>query len=81
MPRPITIEIRHDRRETGQIISAVALAPTGRILGVVDLLVPLMPGFKLAGRIGQAGEDAIIGAAKELARRLAEAVETEPQQG
>lgn len=79
--RQITVEVRQARRESGQVISAVALAPSRRILGVVDVVVPLMPGFKIAERVGQEGEDAIIDAAKELARRVAEAVETEPQQG
>jgi hypothetical protein len=79
MPRTITIEIRHGRRESGQVISAVALAPSGRILGVVDVVVPLMPGFKLAERVGKTGEEAIINTATELARLVAEAVETTPE--
>jgi len=76
--RPITVEIRRGKRDSGQTISAVALAPSRRILGVVEVLVPLMPGFSISERVGQNGEDAIIEAAKELARRVAEAVETEP---
>jgi hypothetical protein len=80
--KTITVDVRRGRRESGQVISAVALAPSGRILGIVDVVVPLMPGFKISERVGQAGEDAIISAAKDLALRVAEAVEAEPgQQG
>ena len=72
----ITYTVRRGRREAGQAIEILALAPSGRILGSVELLVPLMPGFSLGERVGQAEEDSIVDAAKDLARRVAEAVET-----
>lgn len=81
MPKTvISVEIRRDRREMGQIISAVAFAPSRRIMGVVDVVVPLMPGFSIAERVGASGEEAIIEAARALARLVAEAVEAEPAQ-
>ena len=76
--QPIRVEIRRKVRDAGQVISAVALAPSRRVLGVVDLLVPLMPWSPLSERVGQAGDDRIVAAADELVHRIAEAVQTEP---
>jgi hypothetical protein len=76
MPTPaIKFKVRREHRSSGQIIEVLALARSSRILGIVELTIPLMPGYSLADRIGSNGEAAIVKSAEELAKRIAEAVE------
>jgi hypothetical protein len=73
----LRLKVRPD--PTGrESFSISALSRTGRILGVVHVDVPLEIGYTLAARVGQSGADAILAAAKELARLVAAAVETRP---
>jgi len=74
----IQIKTRREQRQVGQVISVAAVAASGRILGVVELQVPLLPGFPLAERIGSEAEAEIIRAAEQLARQIAMGVLTEP---
>ena len=74
----IRIKVRKEAGQIGQIVSATALAPSGRILGVVELQIPLLPGFPLSERVGSDAEEQIIATAEDLARRIAVAVLTEP---
>jgi hypothetical protein len=74
----IKIKTRHEQRQVGQVVSVTALTPTGRILGVVELQIPLLPGFPLAERIGTDAEKEILQIAEQLARRIAVGVQTEP---
>lgn len=75
----IKVKIRRSRKESGQVISAVAVTPSSRIVGVVDITVPLMVGYSLSQRVGTDGEKAIEDLAEQLVRKVAEAVETSPQ--
>jgi hypothetical protein len=74
----INIEIRKERRDAGQVISAVAFAPSRRILGVVDVTVPLLSGYPISERVGPTGEQEIIALITDLARKVAAAVQTAP---
>lgn len=78
--KPIKITVRRGQRESGQIVSAVATSSSGRILGEVNLVVPLMPGYSIAERVGKDEDAAIVEAAKDLVKRIATAVETDPVQ-
>jgi hypothetical protein len=78
-----TFKIRESRRESGQVFEIIAIAPSRRVLGIVELLIPIEPGYSLSERIGTAGQQELLDAATDLARRLADAVErpvTEPIQ-
>lgn len=73
------LKVERGERTSGmQYLRATVLANTGRILGVAELQIPLLPGFTLAGRIGPAGSDAIEQAALDLAIMIADAVQFEP---
>lgn len=71
----VTFKIRETRRESGQVFQVIALAPSRRVLGIVELVIPLEPGYSLAERAGEAGQEEILGAARDLAKRLADALE------
>lgn len=71
----ISYKVRESRRESGQVLEVLALAPSGRILGIVEMIVPLMPGYKLSERIGDEGQNSLIESAKAMARKIADAVE------
>jgi hypothetical protein len=71
-------QIRSGQTQVGQSLSVTVTTPTGRILGVVELQIPLLPGFSLEERIGKQESDRIVAEAKDLARRIAEGVLTEP---
>jgi hypothetical protein len=75
------IELR-ERRETrpfGQLLTITALAPTGRVLAVVEIHVPLAANFNLAERIGGEATAKIEDDARDLATRIALGVQTSPQ--
>jgi hypothetical protein len=74
----VQVKVRRVHRESGEAISFTALAPSRRILGVVEILIPLMPGFSLSERIGIDQEKEILATAEDLVRRIAEGVLTEP---
>ena len=77
-PTEITIKVRKEQRQIGQVVSLTALAPSGRILGVVELQIPLLPNFPLSERIGAEAEQELIQDAQDLVRRIATGVLTEP---
>ena len=77
-PSDIRIKVRKEPGQIGQVVSVTALAPSGRILGVVILQIPLLPGFPLADRIGIEAEQQLTASAEELARQIAVGVITEP---
>lgn len=74
----IIINVQRERRQVGQVVSVTALAPSGRILGVVELQIPLLPNFPLSERIGASAEEELIQTARDLVRRIAVGVLTEP---
>ena len=72
---PINFKTRESRGESGQIFRVLALTPSRRIVGSVEIGVPLEPGYTLEERVGKARQQEILTLAEQLARMIADAVE------
>ncbi len=72
---PVNIKTRESRSEAGQIFRVIALAPSRRIIGSVEVLVPLEPGNTLEARVGLDRQREILVLAEKLAHMIADAVE------
>jgi hypothetical protein len=72
---PVNIKVRESRSESGQIFRVLALAPSRRIIGSVELLVPLELGTTLESRVGLDRQKEILALAEKLAGMVADAVE------
>ncbi len=53
----------------------MALAPSRRIIGSVEVLVPLEPGYTLEERAGASRQQEILALAEKLAHMVADAIE------
>ena len=69
---PYTIKGDWHDEEYGQVYTAKAVTPAGRILAIVHAEVPLMVGIDLVQAFGQEGRDEIVKAADDNARRIAD---------
>jgi len=72
---PINIKVRESRSESGQTFRVLALAPSRRLIGSVELLFPLEPGHTLEACVGSDRQKEIMAQAEKLVRMIADAVE------
>jgi len=72
---PVTIKTHERRSESGQIFRVLALTPSKRIIGSVELIVPLAPGYTLEAHVGPDRQREILELAEKLARMVGDAVE------
>lgn len=79
MEPSILLKERREDRPFGQLLTVTALSSSGRVLAVVEIHVPLAPGFKLSERIGSAAAAKIEEDARDLAMRIASGVQAAPQ--
>ena len=78
---PVIIKTRESRSESGQVFRVLALAPSRRIIGSIEILVPLEPGYTLEARVGPERQQEILALAEKLARMVADAVENTTHAG
>ena len=72
---PVNIKVREVRSESGQVFRVLAISPSTRIVGTVELLIPLEPGSTLKERVGADKQQEILDLAQKLVRMVADAVE------
>jgi hypothetical protein len=75
LPNGRTLKIERGRKSAGQILRFTILTRTGRIVGMSEMLVPLMEGYSLEGKLGTAAAAKIEETLKAVAIGIADAVE------
>ncbi len=70
------LKIERGRRSSGQVLRFTVLLPTTRIVGVAEIQIPLMEGYSLADKVGEAEAKSIEEDLQALAVRVADAVQS-----
>jgi hypothetical protein len=75
LPDGRTLKTERGRKSAGQVLRFTVLMPTGRVVGVAEIQIPLIEGFSLAEKVGPANARAIEDDLKAVVVRVADAVQ------